>query len=79
MLLLNKTQVVNNVHLRDRPRQHIMIMRKNKAHLLHIITDRQWRIKLCHQHIVQLQQALLRLRKKSYLAASVFLNMILKV
>ena len=79
MLRLNKTEVVNNVHLRDRPRQHIIMMRKNKAHLLHIITDRPWRIMFCHQHIVQLQQALLRLRRKRYLAVSVFLNIILEV
>lgn len=60
MLFNNKTDVIDDVLLRNRSWQQIMIMSKEKPHLLGIIADRAWAVLFCQQRIMQLLKAVLR-------------------
>ena len=66
------TDVVGDVLLADSGGQQIVIMRKEKAHLLCVITDGTDGILLCQQCIVHLLQARLRFRAKCYFAVLIF-------
>lgn len=46
--------VINDVFTGKRLRKHIVIMRKNKSHLLGIIADGAWTVMLCRKHVEEL-------------------------
>ena len=63
MLFNDETEVVYNMLLRNGTRQHIVIMGKQKTHLLHIIADGTSAVMLYQQRVVQLLQATLCLNR----------------
>ena len=72
MLFDNEADVADDILLGNRSRQQVVIVRKQKAHLLHIVADGTGGILFCHEGIVELLQASLRLGRKGYFAVLVF-------
>ena len=76
MLFNDETEVVYNMLLRNGTRQHIVIMGKQKTHLLHIIADGTGAVMLYQQSVVQLLQATLCLNRQRYFTVLIFFDMI---
>ena len=74
MFIDDKVDVVDNVLLADRSGQYIMIMGKQKTHLLHIVADRSLCILFSYKSVVQLLQAILCRLRKGYFAVLIFFS-----
>ena len=51
--------VINDVFAGKGRRQHVIIMGKNKTHLLGVIADGAWTVMLCRKNIEQLPKGIL--------------------
>jgi hypothetical protein len=59
VLLNDVVDVIDNVFSADGAYHYIMIVGKNKTHLLRVISDGAWRIMFGRKHIGKLQQSFL--------------------
>jgi hypothetical protein len=50
--------VINDVFAGERRRQHVIIMGKNKTHLLCVIADGAWAVMFCRKNIEQLMKGI---------------------
>jgi len=46
--------VINNVFTGKRRREHVIVMGKNKTHLLGVITDGAWTVMFCLKNVEEL-------------------------
>jgi hypothetical protein len=66
--------VINNVFAGKRLREHIIIMGKDKTHLLCVIADSAFGIMLRRKHVEHLLQGILCLQRQGYLAVLIFFS-----